>query len=262
MRTDFQHLIVQRQGGVLTLLMNRPEVLNAFNAQLLQDCIEAAQAAAEDETVRCVVLAGAGRAFGSGQDLSFFKDPLSEDAGRDHLQHYHRLVQIIHTMPKPVVAALHGVATGISLNIALACDLRIAADTTRFSEGFARIGLVPDGGGAYFLTRLVGLSKALELSLLAEEILAPEAERIGLIHKCVPLSELETTVQALAQRLAEGPTVTYGLIKRLVYAAPDGDLSTIFALESELQGQAIQTADHKEAVAAFLQKRPPSYTGQ
>ena len=266
MRTDFQHLLVQQDGAVVTITMNRPEVLNAFNDLMLQELTEAAETAAYDETIRCVVLMGAGRAFGAGQDLTTFGSARAEREGADrvseHLKKYHRLVQILHNMPKPVIAAIRGVAAGISLNIALACDLRIASDNSRFIQAFARIGLIPDGGGGYFLPRLVGLGKALEMALLAEEVSGPEAERIGLVNKCVPLAEFEAATHALAQRLANGPTRAYGLIKELTYKSLDSDLQTSLDLEGKLQDIAITTEDHREGVTAFLQKRPAKYTGR
>lgn len=262
MRTDFQHVLVQLDEHVLTITMNRPAVLNAFNALMIQEMTEIIETAAQDEDIRCVILTGAGRAFGAGQDLSAFGQELSPEAAAQHLASYHHLVLGIQHLPKPVIAALHGVATGISLNIALACDLRIAADTTRFSEAFARIGLVPDGGGAYFLTRLLGSGKALELSLLADEFNGTEAERIGLITKSVPVSELEETTRALARRLANGPTRAYALIKELIQGAQDDNLTGVLQLESKLQSLALETADHREGVQAFLQKRPPHYTGK
>ncbi len=265
MQTDYQHVLVQQDGAVVTLTMNRPEKLNAFNDQMLEELTQAAQEAAQDESIRCVVWNGAGRAFGAGQDLSAFADR-DESQGpikvSGHLQKYHHLVQVFRSMPKPVIAALHGAATGISLNIALSCDMRIAADNVRISEAFARIGLVPDGGGAYFLTRLIGLGKALEMALLTEEINGPEAERLGLVNKCVPASEFEATVQALAQRLAQGPTKAYTLTKQLFYTSLDSDLETTLKLEGELQDIAIASEDHRENVKAFLQKRAPKYSGK
>lgn len=265
MRTNFQHILVAQDGAVLTVTLNRPEVLNAFNALMLQEMIEVAEAAAQDTGVRCLVITGAGRAFGSGQDLSAFIGPQSITDPREvteHLQYYHKLIHLMRGMPKPVIAAIHGVAAGISLNIALACDLRIAADNARFTEAFARIGLVPDGGGAYFLPRLIGLAKALEMSLLTDEVSAVEAERIGLINKCVPLAEFETETRSLAQRLATGPTRTYGYIKELFYAALDQNLAGVLDLEGKLQEAALVTEDHREGVTAFLEKRRPKYSGR
>lgn len=265
MRTDYQHVLVLQDGGVLTLTMNRPEKLNAFNDVMLQELTQAAEEAAENEDVRCVVLAGAGRAFGAGQDLSAFA--VREETQElikvsDHLEKYHRLIHVFSSMSKPVIAALHGAVTGISLNIALSCDIRIAADNVRISEAFARIGLIPDGGGAYYLQRLIGFGKALEMMMLAEEINGQEAERLGLVNKCVPLANFEAETRALAQRLAQGPTKAYGLIKELMYTSLNSDLQTSLKLEGELQDIAIASDDHRENVKAFLQKRAPRYTGK
>jgi 2-(1,2-epoxy-1,2-dihydrophenyl)acetyl-CoA isomerase len=265
MRTDFQHLLTQQDGGVLTITMNRPEVLNAFNDTMLAELTEAVEAVAEDETVRCVVLTGAGRAFGSGQDLRSLVEGRSSGAigtVSGHVQKYHRVVRAIRNMQKPVIAAVRGAAAGISCNIALACDMRIAADDARFIEAFARIGLVPDGGGGYFLPRLVGVGKAMEMAMLADEVSGPEAERIGLVNKCVPVEEFEEATRAFAQRLANGPTRAYGLIKKLIYTSAESDLQTSLRLEGELQDIAFETEDHQNAVVAFLQKRPPKYKGR
>ena len=265
MRTDFQHLLIQRDGGILTITMNRPEVLNAFNDTMLAELTEAVEAAAEDETVRCVVLTGAGRAFGSGQDLRSLVEGRSSGAigtVSGHVQKYHRVVLAIRNMPKPVIAAVRGAAAGISCNIALACDMRIASDDARFIEAFARIGLIPDGGGGYFLPRLVGVGKAMELAMLADEVSGPEAERIGLVNKCVLVEEFEEATRAFAQRLANGPTRAYGLIKKLIYTSAESDLQTSLRLEGELQDIAFETEDHQNAVVAFLQKQPPRYKGR
>src|SRR5438067_729138 len=265
MRTDFQHLLISQDNSVLTITMNRPEVLNAFNDTMLGELNVAIEAAAQDDTVRCIVITGAGRGFGSGQDLKALAAVRSTtETGKvsEHLQKYHRLINAIRYMPKPVIAAVHGVAAGISCNLALACDMRIATDDARFIEAFARIGLVPDGGGRYFLPRLVGFGKALELSMLADEVSGPEAERIGLVNKCVPLAEFEAATMALAHRLAKGPTRAYGLIKELLNKAVQSDFETTLRIEGELQDIAIETADHREGVAAFLQKRPSEFTGR
>ncbi len=267
MRTDFQYLLIQQDEGVITITMNRPEVLNSFNDPMLSELTEVMEHAAQDESIRCVVLTGAGRAFGAGQDLSGFAPGNSETPSEplrvsEHLKKYHLLIHTMRDMPKPVIAAVKGVAAGISCNIALACDLRIAADNARFIEAFARIGLVPDGGGGYFLPRLIGLGKALEMSLLADEVSGPEAERLGLVNKCVPIAEFESTVKAFAQRLASGPTRSYGMIKELLYKSLDMDLQASLDLEGKLQDAAFTTADHKEGVAAFMEKRKAKYSGK
>jgi len=265
MRSDFQHLLVRQEEGFVILTMNRPEVLNAFNDLMLQELTEATASAAQDETIRCVVLNGAGKAFGAGQDINGFATVHSSGEPirvSEHLTKYHRLIQLFQQMPKPMVAAVHGVAAGISCNLALACDLRIATDNARFVQAFARIGLVPDGGGAYFLPRLVGLGKALEMALLADEVSGSEAERIGLVNKSVPAAEFEAFTITLAQRLAQGPTRAYSLIKELMYRSLDSDLQTSLQLEGEMQDSAINTADHRESVRAFLEKRRANFSGQ
>lgn len=268
MRTDYEHLLVQEDDGVLTVTMNRPEVLNAVSEQMLDGLGEIMEEAAQDEGVRCVVLTGAGRAFGSGADLRGFATRHAEaDAGgapvsvSSGLAKYHRVVRAIRGMPKPVIAAVHGVAAGASCNLALSCDLRIVSEEARFIEAFARIGLVPDAGGGFFLPHLVGFSKALELAMLADEVSGAEAERLGLANKCVPAAEFAAAVNQLARRLAKGPTRAYGLMKTLMNTAVTSDLETTLRLEGELQAQAFQTADHREGVMAFLQKRPANFTG-
>lgn len=267
MRTDFQYLLVQQEEGVVTITMNRPEVLNSFNDSMLNELTEAMQTAADDESVRCIVLTGAGRAFGAGQDLSAFanrEEGEQRQVGQvsEHLKKYHHLIHLMRDMPKPVIAAIRGVAAGISCNIALACDMRIAADNAHFLQAFARIGLVPDGGGGYFLPRLIGMGRALELAMLADEVNGPEAERIGLVNTCVPLAEFDATVAAFARRLAHGPTRAYGLIKQLMYQSMDMDLQALLTLEGKLQDEAFTTADHQEGVAAFMQKRKANFTGK
>ena len=266
MRTDFQHLLIQKDNHVLKISMNRPEVYNAFNDTMLDELGEVLETAAKDAAVRCVVLTGAGQAFGSGQDLRSFA-PIHASRGDTpvkvsvHLHKYHRIVRAIRTMPKPVVAAVQGVAAGASCNIALACDMRIAADNARFIEAFARIGLVPDAGGGFFLPRLVGIGKAMELAMLADEVSGQEAERLGLVNRCVPLDEFEEATEAFAQRLAAGPTHAYALIKELMNKSLESDLETTLRFEGELQDIAINTADHREGVSAFLEKRHPHYQG-
>src|SRR5438034_608261 len=265
MRTDFQHLLISEDNGVLTITMNRPEVINAFNDTMLEELSEAIETAAQDHSVRCVVITGAGRGFGSGQDLNVLAAVRSTtETGKvsEHLQKYHRVINAIRNMPKPVIAAVRGVAAGISCNLALACDMRIAADDARFIEAFARIGLVPDAGGGFFLPRLVGLGKAMELAMLADEISGQEAERLGLVNRCVAIDEFEEATAAFAQRLANGPTQAYALIKELMYKSLESDLETSLKLEGEVQDIAVNTADYREGVKAFLEKRSPHYHGR
>lgn len=264
MPNKFQYLLVQQDNAILTVTMNRPEVLNSINDPLLQELTEVIEVNAQDPAVRCVVLTGAGRAFGAGQDLTAFAAiHASAEAIKvsEHLSKYHRLIFALRALPKPVIAAVRGVAAGISCNIALACDLRIASENARFIQAFARIGLVPDGGGAFHLPRLVGMARAMEMALLADEVSGREAERIGLVNRCVPAEQFDAAVSELATRLANGPTRTYGLIKELMYASLENNLETSLELEGKLQDEALKLADHREGVAAFLQKRPAKFTG-
>ncbi|MGH2506470.1 MAG: enoyl-CoA hydratase/isomerase family protein [Ktedonobacteraceae bacterium] len=264
MQTTYEHLLVQQDGGVLTITMNRPEVLNAVSDPMLDGLGAILEEAAHDPSVRCLVLTGTGRAFGAGADLSRFATGEVNAAPRkvsEHLQKYHRVVLAMRKMPKPVIAAVRGVAAGASCNLALACDMRIVSDNARFIQAFARIGLVPDAGGGFFLPRLVGYGKALELAMLADEVSGPEAERLGLANKCVPLAEFDEAVRIFAQRLAKGPTRAYGLMKELMNTAVESDLATTLQLEGALQDQATATFDHREGVTAFLQKRPAEFTG-
>lgn len=265
MRNDYQTLITREESNIATITMNRPESLNSLNITMLDELGDAVEAAASDATVRCIVLTGAGRAFGSGQDVNVFvsgNNAAQPFTVSDGLARYHRIIWAMRGAPKPVIAMVQGVAAGASCNLALACDLRIAAETARFIEAFARIALVPDAGGPYFLSRLVGIGKALELALLADEVSGRDAEHIGLVNRCVPLEELEATTMALAQRLAAGPTGTYALIKSLMYRSAESDLATSLNLESEFQSIALQSEDHHEGVQAFLQKRSAHFTGK
>jgi 2-(1,2-epoxy-1,2-dihydrophenyl)acetyl-CoA isomerase len=265
MQTNYEDLRVRQDESVLTIIMSRPEVLNAVSDLMLDGLGEILEEAAQDASVRCIVLTGAGHAFGSGADLRSFAAIHASGAPvkvSEYLQKYHRVVLAIRKMPKPVIAAVRGVAAGASCNLALACDMRIVSDDARFIEAFARIGLVPDAGGGFFLPRLVGFGKALELAMLAEEVSGLEAERLGLANKCVPLAEFEETVNSFARRLSRGPTRAYGLTKELMNTALVSDLETTLRLEGELQDQAITTADHREGVAAFIQKRPAEFTGK
>ncbi len=266
MRTDFQTLRTTIADRVLTVTMHRPEVYNALNEAMIDELGEVFVGLPNElDQIRCVVLTGAGRAFGSGQDLRVFAAAYEQAEPiviSEHLTRYHRIVQAMRAAPQPIIAAINGVAAGASANLALACDLRVVAEDARFVEAFARIALVPDAGGPYFLTRLVGVGKALELALLAEEISGREAERIGLVNRCVPAEALASTVRDLATRLANGPTTTYGLIKDLLYRSAEVDLATSLQLEGAAQDRAFATHDHREGVQAFLAKRPPQFTGE
>ncbi len=249
-------------GGVLTLTLNRPDVLNALNEQLLADLHDGLRFAERTPDVRCVVLTGAGRGFCSGQDLRERTGVQAVSYGDSLRRRYNPIVLRMRTMEKPVIAAVNGVAAGAGCNLALAADLRIASDRASFIEVFSRVGLVPDSGGTFTLPRLVGLGKALELAFTADPVDAHEALRLGLVNRVVPHDELMAHTLALATRLAQGPTRAFGLTKRAFTYALTASLEAALEYEAHLQEIAGRTADHREGVAAFLEKRPPRFEGR
>lgn len=258
-------ILASKHDGVLTITLNRPEKLNAFNPAMHQLLQEALQQAAEDAGVRVVLLTGAGRGFCAGQDLS--ERDVSAGAAPIDLSvsidtYYNPLVRRLRSLPKPIVCAVNGVAAGAGANIALACDLVLAARSASFVQAFSRIGLVPDSGGSYFLPRLVGSARAMGLALLAEKLTAEDAERWGLIWKVFDDGELLSQSMDIARRLASGPTKGYGLIKNALLASPGNSLDAQLDLERDLQHKAGQSEDYREGVSAFMQKRKPVFKGR
>ncbi len=261
---NFETLLYTVAEGVCTITLNRPEVFNAVNEQMKRDLNEAMKAAEKDPQVRCVVLRGAGeKAFCSGQDLKEHSGKENKRSLKESLEtKYNPLIRKMRTMEKPVVGMINGVAAGAGLSIALACDMRIMADSARLIEVFIRIGLVPDSGSHWFLPRLVGMAKAFEYSALGQDIGAAEAEKVGLVNKVVPAAELESTTMELARQLAKAPTRSIGLIKRTLNRALTTDLDSLLDYEAVIQEVASQTEDHKEGVKAFLEKRPAQFKGR
>jgi 2-(1,2-epoxy-1,2-dihydrophenyl)acetyl-CoA isomerase len=258
-------ILISREAGVLSVTLNRPDKLNAFNPEMHALLRGALEQALDDAGVRAVLLTGAGRGFCAGQDLS--ERNLSPDAAPIDLavslgSNYNPLVRRLRALPKPIVCAVNGVAAGAGANIALACDIVLAARSASFVQSFARLGLVPDSGGTYFLPRLVGVARAMGLSLLGDRISAEEAERWGLIWKALDDARLLEDATAMARMLAEGPTKGYGLIKKAIYASAGNSLDAQLDLERDLQREAGFSADYREGVAAFMQKRKPSYKGK
>src|SRR5437899_2672528 len=247
-------LLVDQSEGVLTVTLNRPEVLNAFNEQMLRELHEALRRAERDAAVRCVLLTGAGRGFCSGQDL---RDRAGATAFsfRESLRNwYNPIIVAIRTIEKPVIAAVNGVAAGAGCSLALACDLRIASDKASFVEVFVNVGLVPDSGSTFFLPRLVGLCKAMELCFTGDKLPAAEALNLGLVNKVVPAEELMPAARDMAQRLAKLPTRAIGLTKRLLLRSFGSDLDAALEAEAFAQQTAALTADHREGVQAFFEK--------
>lgn len=261
---NFETLLYTTTDGVCTITLNRPEVFNAVNEQMKRELNEAMKAAEKDPQIRCVVMRGAGeKAFCSGQDLKEHSGEENKRSLKESLEtRYNPLIRKMRTMEKPVVGMINGVAAGAGMSIALACDMRIMADTARLIEVFIRIGLVPDSGSHWFLPRLVGMAKAFEYSALGQDIGAAEAERVGLVNKVVPAAELESATMELARQLAKAPTRAIGLIKRTLNKAITSDLDSLLDYEAVIQEVASQTEDHKEGVKAFLEKRPAQFKGR
>lgn len=259
-------MLTARAGGVLTVTFNRPAVLNAFDDRMIGELGEILKSAERDAAVRCLVLTGAGRAFSAGQDLGAFIErgerPDAPSIGEHLRSGYNPLVLRLRRLEKPVVAAVNGVAAGVGLSLALACDLRVAAEDAVFTLGFSKIGLIPDGGASLMLPLLVGLGRAAELAFTSDRIDVREAHRLGLINRVAAPDALLAETQQLAQQLAALPTRAIGLTKRAFNRAILPDLAGWLDYETHLQEIASRGADHREGVAAFVEKRKPNFTGQ
>jgi 2-(1,2-epoxy-1,2-dihydrophenyl)acetyl-CoA isomerase len=257
-------LLVALNGPVLTVILNRPDKLNSFN-EAMHAALQGALDRMEGEpAIRAVLLTGAGKGFCAGQDLGDRNMAADQDIdlGSTIERLYNPLVRRLRALEKPVVCAVNGVAAGAGANLALACDIVLAARSARFIQAFCRIGLVPDSGGTYFLPRLIGEARARALALTGEAVSAEQALAWGLIWQVVEDDRLQAEAGALAQRLANGPTRGLGLIKRALNASLANDLDRQLDLERDLQREAGRTADYREGVAAFLAKRPAVFRGQ
>ena len=258
----YETLLTAAEAGVLTITLNRPESYNALNESMKKELNEAFREAEKDPRVRCVVLRGSGeKAFCSGQDLK-------EHAGqtrslKESLERsYNPLIRKMRTIEKPVIAMINGVAAGAGCSIALACDMRVMSSTAKLIEVFIRIGLVPDSGSHWFLPRLAGMARAFEYAATGRDISAEEAERVGLVNRVSPPDRLEQAVMELAVRLAAAPTRAIGLMKRTLNRSLSTDLDSLLEYEAAIQEIASRTADHKEGLAAFLEKRSPKFMGR
>ena len=250
---------MRRDGAVQTIVLNRPDVLNAFNADM-HKALAAALKDARADDVRAVVITGAGRGFCVGQDLNEFRDATGDIADRLRAS-YHPNVLAIRALEKPVIAAVNGAAAGAGFSLACACDIRIASDAAAFVPAFVNIGLVPDSGGTFFITRLLGPARAFEWMTSGRKLTAAEAQAWGLVSEVVEAAALEGHVADLAGRLADMPTRAIGMSKRLFDRAAESTLEDQLELEAQLQSAATKTNDFREGVSAFLEKRKPEFTG-
>lgn len=254
-------------GGVATIRLNRPDAMNALDAETAKQLAQYARKAELDPAVRCVVLEGAGRNFSGGGDVKVFGTTMAmNDEDRrsvyaEILVHTHALMLCIRRMPKPVIAAVNGAAAGVGLGLIAACDMAVAADDASFSLAFCRIGISPDSGMTYFLPRAVGLKKATELVLLGDRFDVSYAVSIGLVNRVVPRDALAAEIATLAKRLASGPTAAHACAKALLHRSPNAELADQLAAEHDMFLAGVTTHDFVEGVTAFLEKRPATFKG-
>lgn len=262
---NFETIRFEVTDGVARLVLNRPDRLNSFTVQMHGEVATALDRVEADPAIRALLLTGAGRGFCAGQDLSdraVAPGAAPVDLGDSVERYYAPLVRRLASMDKPVVCAVNGVAAGAGANIALACDLVLAARSAKFIQSFANIGLIPDSGGTWVLPRLIGQARALGLALTAEPLPAEKAESWGMIWKCVDDEHLEAESMALARKLAAGPTRGLAATKRAIRTSGLNPLETQLLIERDLMRDLGNSADYKEGVAAFMNKRPPAFTGQ
>jgi 2-(1,2-epoxy-1,2-dihydrophenyl)acetyl-CoA isomerase len=260
--SDNEMVLQKLEAGLLTITMNRPDRRNALNPDMTRGLLEAARRATDDHEVRAVLLKGAGGTFCVGGDVKTMaagRAPLPFEAKMANLRRGMEISRVLHEMPKPVVAQLDGAAAGAGLSIALACDLRVASTSVKITTAFAKVGLSGDYGGTYFLTHLLGSAKARELYLTSPVLTAQEALALGMVTRVVPDAEVEA--HELAMSLAQGPSITLGYIKRNINNAEHLSLEACFDAEAIHHSRSGETADHKEAAKAFVEKRKPVFHG-
>ncbi|HCA5035321.1 2-(1,2-epoxy-1,2-dihydrophenyl)acetyl-CoA isomerase PaaG [Acinetobacter baumannii] len=262
---DYQNIIAEEKNGVGYLTFNRPKALNSFNVDMHREVAEVLNLWTKNPDVRCVVISGEGRGFCAGQDLGDrVVDPNAEapDLGYSIETYYNPLIKTIVNMPKPVICAVNGVAAGAGANIALACDLVIAAKSANFVQAFCRLGLVPDSAGTWFLPRTVGHARAMGLALLGDKLPAETAKEWGMIWDVVEDAELKTKVTELAERLAKQPTFGLSLIKKAIHQSSNNTFEEQMLLERDLQRIAGRSEDYREGVQAFMNKHEPNFKGR
>jgi 2-(1,2-epoxy-1,2-dihydrophenyl)acetyl-CoA isomerase len=260
----YENIDVKAASGITTITLNRPEKLNALVGHMRRDLAEALEHAGSDRTIRVVVITGAGRSFCAGGDVRFMAELIERRDAEEFsrlLGAARRVVLAIRQMTKPVIAAVNGPASGAGCNLALACDLRIAATTATFSESFVKVGLHPDWGGTYFLPRLVSSNKACEMFFLGESIDAQEALRLGIVNQVVEPGDLASATQSLAERLRAAPPLALASAKQAVYMSQAAELDEMLRFETEAQMRCFESLDGCEGIRAFIEKREPHFTG-
>jgi enoyl-CoA hydratase/carnithine racemase len=261
---EYRSILYKKEKGRLTITLNRPRALNALNREMIEELLHATRQASGDPEVRVLILTGAGRAFCFGADVSEFSRQIAtgtSDSGMVLLQKVQEVICLLTSIPKPTLASVNGFATGLGLDLALACDLRVAAQRAKFAEAYISMGLIPDGGGTFFLPRLVGLARAAEMIFTGEPLDAPEAVRIGLVNRVVPAEELAKATENLADKLAKSPPLALGRAKQALWKNLGGDLESALRVEAQGQKVCLESHDHREAVQAFLEKREPVFRG-
>ena len=257
----YKTILSEQKENILIISLNRPDVYNAFNSDMLSELNEAFKKAGEDEKIRCVILTGTGKAFCSGQDLKDFND--KKLTFKEALeQKYNPMIKSIAYLPKPVICAINGVAAGAGISLTLACDYRIAAESATLTEVFINVGLVPDSGSSYFLPRIVGYAKAFEMCATGDKVTAAEAKEIGLVNKVVSGKLLMKSAEAAAGNFASRPTKAIGMIKDLLNRSFESSLDEMLKLEGDHQETAGNSEDFREGIASFLEKRKPVFKGK
>ena len=250
------------KSGVAILTLNRPEKFNAFNRAMALALQQQLDATATDDSVRCVLITGNGKAFCAGQDLGEVTGDNPASFEVILKEHYNPIIRKIRNHPKPVIAAVNGIAAGAGANLAICCDIVVASSVASFVQAFSKIGLIPDCGGTFFLPRLIGMQKATALMMLGDKVSAEEAEKLGMIYRYYPAEVFMNEAILLAENLAKMPTIAFTLTKQALNASMGHNLEQQLQLEDQLQWQAAHTEDYQEGVSAFLEKRIPTFNGK
>lgn len=254
-------ILLQINDAIAFITLNRPDKMNAFNREMALQLQTILQQCNQDTTVRAICLTGNGKAFCAGQDISELTQPNAPGFEQILSQHYNPIITLLRTIPKPIIAAVNGVAAGAGANIALACDIVIAANTASFIQAFSKIGLIPDSGGTFFLPRLIGFQKATAIMMLGDKITASEAEKMGMIYKVIEANDFEIETKKLATTLAALPTMALAYTKQALNESLLHNFAEQLQLEDTLQYKAAQTKDYAEGIAAFIEKRTPNFIG-